>query len=97
MEEGKKEEKKCELCKNNATNVCFDCLFYLCDSCSKYLHGKKVNASHKKDDIDPFISIDIKCPDHPKMPMNIFCLDDKGKINIYKFLLYSSFMPFVFF
>ena len=80
MEEPKKEEKECELCKNIATNVCFECLFYLCDSCFKYLHEKKVNAGHKKEDIDPFVSVIIKCPDHPKMPMNLFCKDDKSKI-----------------
>ena len=59
--EKQKEEKKCELCKDKATTICFDCSFYLCDSCSKFLHEKKVNSSHIKEDIDPLISMDIKC------------------------------------
>ena len=36
MEEEKIEKKKCELCKDIATNICFDCSFYLCDSCFKF-------------------------------------------------------------
>ena len=74
--------KQCELCKETATNICFDCSFYLCDSCFEFLHEKKANLEHKKDEIDPFISIDIKCPVHPKIPMNLFCLKEKSIIYI---------------
>ena len=48
MEEAKKEEKKCELYKNIATSVCFEYLFYLCDSCFKFLHEKKSMMVTKK-------------------------------------------------
>ena len=73
------EEKKCELCKENATNICYDCSFYLCDSCFRFLHEKKTNKEHQKEKIDPFISIDIKCPLHEKNQMNLFCINEKSK------------------
>lgn len=72
-------QKKCELCKENATNICFTCSFYLCDACFKFLHEKKENLGHKKEEIDPFISLDIKCPKHSKVPMNLFCNNEKSK------------------
>ena len=62
--EDKGVEKKCELCKGPATNICFDCFFYLCDSCFNFLHEKEANADHKKEDIDPDVSIEIKCPEY---------------------------------
>ena len=80
------EEKKCELCKEKATILCFDCSFYLCNSCFKFLHEKKANINHKKEDIDPYVSMDIKCPNHPNNKINIFCIEEKSKkifINIY--------------
>ena len=76
------EEKNCDICKDKPTCICFDCSFYLCDSCFKFLHEKKCNLEHKKEEIDPFISIDIKCPKHPKNPMNLFCIDEKSNIYI---------------
>ena len=79
MEDNKAKEKICELCKELATNICFDCNFYLCDSCFKFLHNKKANSGHKKEAINPFISMDIKCPEHPKVPINLFCLEEKSK------------------
>lgn len=78
MEE--KDEKKCELCEEKATNICFDCSFFLCDSCFNFLHEKQSKKEHKKEDIDPFISMEIKCPLHPKIPMNLFCTEEKGKL-----------------
>jgi len=80
MEKDMIEEKKCELCKDKATTICFDCSFYLCDSCSKFLHEKKVNSSHIKEDIDPLISMDIKCPKHPKNQINVLCITEKSNI-----------------
>ena len=75
----KKEEKNCEICKEIATNVCFECSFYLCNSCFKFIHEKKANLSHQKEDIDPYISLDIKCPEHPKNSLNLFCSEEKRK------------------
>ena len=74
------EEKKCELCKDLATNVCFDCSIYLCDSCSKFLHEKSTNLKHEREIINPYISMNIKCQKHPKIPVSLFCLDEKSKI-----------------
>ena len=54
-------------------------LIYLCDSCFKFLHEKKENIGHKKEKIAPFISLDIKCREHPNVPMNLFCIDKKSK------------------
>ena len=82
MKNNDKEEMLCELCKEQATNICYECSFYLCDSCFEYLHEKKVNSEHKKEEIDYFVSIYTKCPKHPKNPMNLFCVDEKSKINI---------------
>ena len=48
MEGAKNKEKNCELCKETATNICYDCSFYLCDSCFKFLHNKKANLDTKK-------------------------------------------------
>ena len=72
-------EKKCEICEDKATNICFDCQFYLCDSCFKFIHEKKCNSVHKKEEIDPFIPMDIKCQIHPKNQINIFCAQEKSK------------------
>lgn len=92
-------EKNCELCNEKATNICFDCFFYLCDSCFNFLHEKKANSGHKKENIDYSIPIDIKCQTHPKVPMNLFCAEEKGKIIIYYLLyiiIYSFFMSLLF-
>ena len=98
MEEDIFEKKKCELCKEKATCICLDCSFYLCDSCFKFLHEKKSNTNHKKEDIDPFVSMDIKCLEHPKVPMNLFCLDEKSKIYLfYIIFIYSSSMSIMLF
>ena len=82
MTEEEIKNKKCNLCQEIATNICFDCSFYLCDSCFQFLHEKKANKDHKKEIIDPLISLDIKCPEHPKIPMNLFCMKEKSKIYI---------------
>ena len=73
-------EKLCEICDEPAKSLCLDCANYLCEACYKYIHEKKKNINHKKEAIDPFNPMDIKCPDHPKIPMNLFCKDDQGKI-----------------
>ena len=75
--------KECELCESNATCLCFKCNNYFCESCFKMIHGKTKYLSHKKENIDPFIPIELKCPYHPQNPMNLFCLNEKGKYTYY--------------
>ena len=43
------------------------------------MHDRKKNKDHKKEKIDLFIPIDTKCPEHEGSPMNLFCVDEKGK------------------
>ena len=71
--------KKCEICKITATSLCLKCNSYYCDLCFKYVHEKDSNQSHIKENIDPFVPIETKCPEHPQIPMNLFCVDEKGK------------------
>ena len=71
--------KKCEICGENSTCLCFQCLEYFCESCFKLIHDKKLNSNHKKEKIDPFVPIDLKCEEHPKVPNNLFCIDEKVK------------------
>jgi len=75
-------QKVCELCGEIAKSLCLKCNIYFCDSCYNYLHEKKKKQDHKKENIDPFIPIDTKCPEHPNIPLNLFCVEEKGKINI---------------
>ena len=70
--------KECGICSSNATCLCFKCNYYFCENCFKYIHDFKKNSTHKKELIDPFIPIDVKCPDHPEDRMSLFCLDEKG-------------------
>ena len=46
-------EQKCEICKEIATNMCFECSYYLCDDCFEFIHKKNANSEHKKEEIDP--------------------------------------------
>ena len=71
--------KVCEICKENAVFLCFTCKNYFCSKCYKYIHDMKINSEHKKENIDPYIPIDIKCPEHPDHPIYLFCKDEKGK------------------
>ena len=50
-------EKKCGLCEEKATNICFDCSFYLCDSCFTFIHEKDSKAGHTKEDIEYNFSV----------------------------------------
>ena len=77
MENNKKEIKLCEICGVQANNLCLKCISYFCDSCYKFIHEKELNNQHKKEKIDYFTSIDVKCPKHPKYPMELFCVDEK--------------------
>ena len=88
MEIKKYKEKTCELCGELAKSLCLKCNSYFCDSCYKFVHEKKKNNNHQKVDIDPFVPFDTKCPEHPNVPVNLFCIDDKGKLFIYNFLFH---------
>ena len=84
MEKNKSIIKKCEICEIEATSICLKCMSYYCDDCFKYVHEKETKAQHKKEKIDYFIPIDTKCPEHPTVPINLFCLDEKGKNILFK-------------
>ena len=75
--------KKCEICGIEATNLCLKCISYYCDSCFKFIHDKQINNQHKKEKIDYYAPIDTKCPEHPKIPITLFCVDEKGKFIFY--------------
>lgn len=77
MKSNDKNQKKCEICESEATCLCITCQNYLCDKCYKYVHDKKTNK-HEKQSIDVFVPIDIKCPEHPSVPLNLLCTDEKG-------------------
>lgn len=83
MENKQKEIKECDFCSSKAIYACFECSHYFCENCYKFIHNKEKNSQHKREDIDPYVPIDIKCPIHPKVPLNLFCLEEKGKILIY--------------
>jgi len=78
--------KHCEICNTDATCLCFMCKNYFCERCYKLIHDIKNDPKHKKEIIDPYVPIDIRCPEHPDVPMNLFCVDEKGNLNyFYKF------------
>ena len=70
--------KKCDYCKREANSLCYECLFYFCDSCFNIAHNIEENKSHKKEKVDYFVPIDLRCPKHKYSPMNLFCSDEKG-------------------
>ena len=51
-----------------------------CEACFKFVYDKEKNKNHKKEKIDLFIPIETICPEHKGSPMNLFCIDEKGKI-----------------
>jgi len=72
--------KICDLCQTNeATALCYECPSYFCNSCFKLIHNIKINSYRKKEEVDPFISINVKCPEHPKIINNLFCVEEKSK------------------
>ena len=86
MEKTTKITKQCEICKSDATCLCFECNSYFCDRCFKLIHDIKTDPKHKRENIGLFVPIDFKCPEHPNEAINLFCLDDRG-ISIFLFLL----------
>ena len=81
-------EKSCELCGLKATCICFKCVMYFCDSCFKIIHNMKISNQHKKENLDLFVPMDIKCHKHPKDRINLFCLDENGNIYLYLTLFF---------
>ena len=89
MKKNSKNNKLCLICESEATCLCFECTDYFCDSCFKLIHEKKSQNNHNKEKIDPFVPIDVKCLEHPKILMNLFCLDEKGTLILFnKYNLY---------
>ena len=41
-------------------------------------YSKEQTQSHKKEKIDYYVPIDVRCPEHKLNPMNLFCVDEKG-------------------
>ena len=82
-----KNQKLCEICGNVATSLCFKCISYFCEECYKYVHDKKINSQHRKEKIDYFVPYDTKCPQHPKIPITLFCIDEKGNKILYLFII----------
>ena len=79
MEKKQNNFKLCDVCKSQATLICMECLCnYFCDSCYKFHHDKKENSNHKKEKIDYYVPIDTRCPEHQNVPLNLFCLYEKG-------------------
>ena len=78
MENKPKNIPECEVCRGEANTICYECYMYFCDSCYKIAHSKIQDNKHKKEKIDFFVPIETKCQAHPKVPINLFCLDEKG-------------------
>ena len=77
---------KCGICEEKAAFICLQCMNYFCEPCYKYVHDKKEKTNHKKESIDYFAPINVKCPLHQKYPLDFFCLDEKGNY-IYRFII----------
>ena len=79
MELNQKNFKQCDICKGaDATSLCPQCFSYYCDACYKPVHDRNKNSQHKKEEIDRYVPIDTRCPDHDNVPINLFCIDEKG-------------------
>ncbi len=86
MESNQKNIKECDICGEAATSLCFKCVMYLCDTCFKFIHEKNKNKDHKKEQIDYFVPFDLKCPQHKKDRINLFCVDEKGNFKLFNYL-----------
>ena len=81
MENKQKNYKQCDMCKFiEATSLCPQCFNYYCDICFKPVHEGEKNKEHKKEKIDNFVPIDTWCPEHYGNNINLFCIDEKGKL-----------------
>jgi len=91
MEINQKNFKQCDMCKDKeAISLCPQCFSYYCDVCHKAVHENTKNSQHKKEKIDYNVPIDTRCPEHEKIVINLFCVDEKG--NIYYYIIFYSFM-----
>ena len=91
MEINQKNFKQCDMCKDKeAISLCPQCFSYYCDVCHKAVHENTKNSQHKKEKIDYNVPIDTICPEHEKIVINLFCVDEKG--NIYYYIIFYSFM-----
>ena len=72
--------KKCDFCKGDATSLCIKCMSYFCDTCFQIAHKSEETKSHKKEKIDYFCPIDVKCPIHKLYPNELFCTDEMSKL-----------------
>ena len=80
--------KKCDYCKGDASSLCFKCMYYFCDSCFKLAHSKEETKFHKKEKVDYYVPMDLRCPDHFSTPMILFCVDEKGNYIFFIFEIY---------
>ena len=79
METKQKNFRYCDMCKIGvATSLCPQCFSYFCDICYKAVHGRKENSEHEKEKVDDNVPIDTRCPEHEKIVINLFCVDEKG-------------------
>ena len=90
MEKNQKNYKTCDMCGDaEATSLCPSCFCYYCDDCHKTVHIRQKNKDHKKEPIDYNVPIDTRCPDHLGNNINLFCLDEKGKVYLH-IIIYST-------
>ena len=80
MDKKSKLVKECEIRGKDASCLCFKCINYYCDRCYKVIHDIKEDPEHKKENIDPYVPIDVKCTEHPNNPCSLFCVEEKGNI-----------------
>ena len=79
MEKKLKLTKECEDCELNASCLCFQCKEFYCDLCFKKAHIKSSKSNHKIEKIHIYVPIDLYCQVHSDFPLNLFCVDEKGK------------------
>lgn len=77
--EKSKNFKDCEICKSDASCICYECQSYFCEKCYKVIHEGENVLQHKKEKVDIFIPIILKCPEHSKEKISLFCLEEKSK------------------
>ena len=89
MDKNKNDNIICEICGESAINLCLKCEMYLCEKCFRYIHSKDKNKNHKKEIIDSFVPIQLKCSFHPKDKIILFCTDEKGNKILINYNIYS--------
>ena len=86
MDKNKLNQIECGFCNTNAIYLCFKCNNYFCEKCFKIIHGLQKNSQHKKENIDLFVPINIKCAEHPEQTNYLFCLDEKSNLKIINYI-----------